>query len=69
MTCPNCDSCRLYHVFKDDETRSEIISEVCLDDDEYKECERFKRMSMGDKVPPTLMPDGSDLRHKKKEDK
>lgn len=62
MSCPNCHDCQLYHTLNHNDERDDIIADYCMDDENHKVCARFVKLADGDKVPPTLLPDGSDLR-------
>lgn len=51
--------CPMYPMFKSKSFLESLIAMYCEAD--FSRCLRFQKASAGDKVPPTLLPNGRDL--------
>ena len=57
--CPHATDCVLFQKFS---VSSALRAwQVFFCEARFLECERFKRMAVEQSVPPTLLPDGTDL--------
>jgi len=59
-TCPRLPSCELYARFKVQSLFEVWKINYC--EAAFESCERYKRASLGERVPLTLLPNGQQLR-------
>jgi len=60
MSCPHMKDCELYPQFTLDHMRQFWIAKFCEAD--FGACARLQLVKQGKPVPPTLLPNGKDLR-------
>jgi len=59
LTCPHFALCPIFERFSTDEAKHDYISHYCEGD--FETCARKKLKDAGQRVPPTMLPDGSEL--------
>jgi len=57
--CPRISGCPMFPMFKSKSFLESLIAMYCEAD--FSRCARFQKSSAGEKVPPTLLPNGRDL--------
>jgi hypothetical protein len=59
VKCPNADGCGLFPVLTDSGLLRVWQINYC--ETNWDRCERHRRMSRGEPVPPTMLPNGENL--------
>lgn len=60
MACTHKETCPLFPLFSMKSTLQLWQLHYC-DSKDYVKCDRYQRTARGERVPPTLLPDGTSL--------